>query len=108
MLGHLLLAFPSGRLEGRLSRTIVVAACLDTIAVRRRQGDDPIDDLTERERQVLALIAKGRSNRAIAERLVITERRVERHVEGILGKLRIAGSPDDHRRVLAVLAYLGA
>lgn len=75
---------------------------------RRRQGHDPIDDLTDREREVLALMAEGRSNRAIAERLVITERTVEKHVKGILGKLRITGSPDDHRRVLAVLAYLGS
>ena len=75
---------------------------------RRRQGHDPIDDLTERERQVLALMAEGRSNRAIADRLVITERTVEKHVRSILGKLHIAGSPDDHRRVLAVLAYLGS
>jgi DNA-binding NarL/FixJ family response regulator len=75
---------------------------------RRRKGHDPIDDLSERERQVLALMAEGRSNRAIAERLFITERTVEKHVKSILGKLRIAGSPDDHRRVLAVLAYLGS
>jgi DNA-binding NarL/FixJ family response regulator len=75
---------------------------------RRRQGHDPIDDLSERERQVLALMAEGRSNRAIAERLFITERTVEKHVKSILGKLRITGSPDDHRRVLAVLAYLGS
>jgi DNA-binding NarL/FixJ family response regulator len=75
---------------------------------RRRQGHDPLEDLTEREREVLALMAEGRSNRAIADRLVITERTVEKHVKGILGKLRIAGSPDDHRRVLAVLAYLGS
>ena len=75
---------------------------------RRRQGHDPIDDLTERERQVLALMAEGRSNRAIGERLVITDRTVEKHVRSILGKLHIAGSPDDHRRVLAVLAYLGS
>ena len=75
---------------------------------RRRKGHDPIDDLTERERQVLALMAEGRSNRAIAERLFITERTVEKHVKSILGKLRITGSPDDHRRVLAVLAYLGS
>jgi DNA-binding NarL/FixJ family response regulator len=75
---------------------------------RRRQGHDPIEDLSEREREVLALMAEGRSNRAIAERLVITERTVEKHVKGILGKLRIAGGPDDHRRVLAVLAYLGS
>jgi DNA-binding NarL/FixJ family response regulator len=75
---------------------------------RRRQGHDPIDDLSDREREVLALMAEGRSNRAIAERLFITERTVEKHVKGILGKLRIAESPEDHRRVLAVLAYLGS
>ena len=75
---------------------------------RRRQGHDPIDDLTERERQVLALMAEGRSNRAIAERLVITERTVEKHVKSILMKLQIPASADDHRRVLAVLAYLGS
>jgi DNA-binding NarL/FixJ family response regulator len=75
---------------------------------RRRQGHDPIDDLSDREREVLALIAEGRSNRAIAERLVITERTVEKHVRGILMKLRIPESQDDHRRVLAVLAYLGS
>ena len=75
---------------------------------RRRQGHDPIDDLSEREREVLALMAEGRSNRAIAERLFITERTVEKHVRSILGKLQIAESQDDHRRVLAVLAYLGS
>jgi DNA-binding NarL/FixJ family response regulator len=75
---------------------------------RRRRGHDPIDDLTEREREVLALVAEGRSNRAIAERLVITERTVEKHVRSILMKLRIPESQDDHRRVLAVLAYLGS
>jgi DNA-binding NarL/FixJ family response regulator len=75
---------------------------------RRRQGHDPIDDLSEREREVLALMAEGRSNRAIAERLVITERTVEKHVRNILAKLRIPESQEDHRRVLAVLAYLGS
>jgi DNA-binding NarL/FixJ family response regulator len=75
---------------------------------RRRPGDDPIDDLTEREREVLALIAEGRSNRAIAERLFITERTVEKHVKSILMKLQISATQDDHRRVLAVLAYLGS
>jgi DNA-binding NarL/FixJ family response regulator len=73
---------------------------------RRRQGHDPIDDLSEREREVLALMAEGRSNRAIAERLFITERTVEKHVRSILAKLRIPESQEDHRRVLAVLAYL--
>jgi DNA-binding NarL/FixJ family response regulator len=75
---------------------------------RRRQGHDPIDDLSEREREVLALMAEGRSNRAIGERLVITERTVEKHVRSILAKLRIPESQEDHRRVLAVLAYLGS
>jgi DNA-binding NarL/FixJ family response regulator len=75
---------------------------------RRRQGHDPIDDLSDREREVLALMAEGRSNRAIAERLVITERTVEKHVRSILAKLRIPESREDHRRVLAVLAYLGS
>jgi DNA-binding NarL/FixJ family response regulator len=75
---------------------------------RRRRGHDPIDDLSEREREVLALMAEGRSNRAIAARLVITERTVEKHVRSILMKLRIPESQDDHRRVLAVLAYLGS
>jgi DNA-binding NarL/FixJ family response regulator len=75
---------------------------------RRRQGHDPIDDLSDREREVLALMAEGRSNRAIAERLFITERTVEKHVRSILAKLRIPESHEDHRRVLAVLAYLGS
>jgi DNA-binding NarL/FixJ family response regulator len=75
---------------------------------RRRQGHDAIDDLSEREREVLALMAEGRSNRAIAERLFITERTVEKHVRSILMKLRIPESQEDHRRVLAVLAYLDA
>jgi DNA-binding NarL/FixJ family response regulator len=75
---------------------------------RRRQGHGPIDDLSEREREVLALMAEGRSNRAIAERLFITERTVEKHVRSILAKLRIPESQEDHRRVLAVLAYLGS
>jgi DNA-binding NarL/FixJ family response regulator len=75
---------------------------------RRRASDDPIDDLTDREREVLALMAEGRSNRAIAERLFITERTVEKHVKSILMKLHISATQDDHRRVLAVLAYLGS
>jgi DNA-binding NarL/FixJ family response regulator len=73
---------------------------------RRRQGHDPVDDLSEREREVLALMAEGRSNRAIAERLFITERTVEKHVKSIFDKLALPPSADAHRRVLAVLAYL--
>jgi DNA-binding NarL/FixJ family response regulator len=75
---------------------------------RRRQGHDAVDDLSEREREVLALMAEGRTNRAIAERLFITERTVEKHVKSIFGKLALPASADAHRRVLAVLAYLGS
>ena len=71
-----------------------------------RRGDDPLSRLTPREREVLGLIAEGRSNQGIAERLVITERAVEKHVTSIFGKLRVSAVAQDHRRVLAVLAYL--
>jgi DNA-binding NarL/FixJ family response regulator len=74
--------------------------------VGRRRGDDPLADLTPREREVLELMAEGRSNQGIAERLVITERAVEKHVTSIFGKLRLAAAPEDHRRVLAVLTLL--
>ena len=79
----------------------VVAAMLG-----RRRRDDPLADLTPREHEVLALMAEGRSNRAIAERLVVTERAVESHVTGIFGKLNLAPAPEDHRRVLAVLTFV--
>ena len=75
---------------------------------RRRPRNDPIDELTDRERDVLALMAEGRSNHAIAERLFITDRTVEKHVKSIFMKLNISATQDDHRRVLAVLAYLGS
>jgi DNA-binding NarL/FixJ family response regulator len=74
--------------------------------VGRRRRDDPIDSLTPREREVLGLMAEGRSNQGIAERLVVTERAVEKHVTSIFGKLRLPQVPEDHRRVLAVLAFL--
>jgi len=70
------------------------------------RGDDPLSELTPREREVLELMAEGRSNKGIAERLVVTERAVEKHVGSILMKLRLPTAPDDHRRVLAVLAFL--
>jgi DNA-binding NarL/FixJ family response regulator len=89
-------------------RTVLDPSVVAQLVGRRRQGHDPLDDLSDREREVLALMAEGRSNRAIAERLVITERTVEKHVRSILAKLRIPESQDDHRRVLAVLAYLGS
>ena len=79
----------------------VVAAMLG-----RRRRNDPLADLTPREHEVLALMAEGRSNRAIAERLVVTERAVENHVTGIFGKLNLSPAPEDHRRVLAVLTFV--
>ncbi|MEU9886585.1 response regulator transcription factor [Sphaerisporangium sp. NPDC051017] len=72
----------------------------------RRRGQ-PIESLTGRESEVLALMAEGRSNNAIAGRLGVTEGAVEKHISGIFGKLGLDPTPDDHRRVLAVLAYLG-
>ena len=68
---------------------------------------DPLQRLTEREREVLALMAQGRTNAAIGRELVITSKAVEKHVGSILDKLDLPPSPDDHRRVLAVLAWLG-
>jgi DNA-binding NarL/FixJ family response regulator len=75
---------------------------------RRRRGDNPLDRLTDREREVLALMAEGRSNRAIAERLFITDHTVEKHVKNIFGSLCLSPSADDHRRVLAVITHLNA
>ena len=74
--------------------------------VGRRRADDPIESLTPREREVLGLMAEGRSNQAISQRLVVTERAVEKHVTSIFTKLRLPADAADHRRVLAVLAYL--
>jgi DNA-binding NarL/FixJ family response regulator len=74
----------------------------------RRRRDDPLADITPREREVLSLMAEGRSNGAIAEQLVVTERAVEKHVTSIFGKLGLTPAAEDHRRVLAVLAFLRA
>jgi DNA-binding NarL/FixJ family response regulator len=74
--------------------------------VGRRRRDDPVSELTPRETEVLELMAEGRSNQAIGERLFITPRAVEKHVTSIFGKLGLAAAAEDHRRVLAVLAYL--
>lgn len=76
--------------------------------VHRPRQRSPIDELTEREREVLALIAEGRSNKGICERLYLSPKTVEAHVKHVLQKLDIDESPHDHRRVLAVLAYLRA
>jgi DNA-binding NarL/FixJ family response regulator len=74
--------------------------------VGRNRRDDPLIELTPREREVLELMAEGRTNAAIAERLVVTERAVEKHVTSIFGKLDLSPAPEDHRRVLAVLTFL--
>jgi DNA-binding NarL/FixJ family response regulator len=81
-----------------------VVAALVTPATR----DDPLRELTPREREVLGLIAEGRSNASIARRLWLTEKTVETHVRSILSKLGVAANVDDNRRVLAVLAFLRA
>jgi DNA-binding NarL/FixJ family response regulator len=76
--------------------------------VSRRRARDPLDALTDRERQVLALMAEGRSNQAIAQRLFVGDKTVESHVRAIYTKLDLPAGPQDHRRVLAVLALLRA
>jgi DNA-binding NarL/FixJ family response regulator len=74
--------------------------------VGRRRGSDPVGNLTPREREVLELMAEGRSNEGIAKRLVVTERAVEKHVTSIFTKLSLPPAAEDHRRVLAVLTFL--
>jgi DNA-binding NarL/FixJ family response regulator len=74
--------------------------------VQARHRKDRLDALTQREREVLALMAEGASNAGIAKRLWVTEGTVEKHVRSILSKLRLSETPDDHRRVLAVLTFL--
>jgi DNA-binding NarL/FixJ family response regulator len=76
--------------------------------VGRARRDDPLAELTPREREVMELMAEGRSNNAIAVHMTVTERAVEKHVTSIFGKLGLPPAPEDHRRVLAVLAFLRA
>jgi DNA-binding NarL/FixJ family response regulator len=87
---------------------LVVDPSVVALLVGRARRRDPLDDLTEREREVLALMAEGRSNQAISDRLFLTERTVESHVRSIFLKLDLPPTPDQHRRVLAVLSYLRA
>jgi DNA-binding NarL/FixJ family response regulator len=93
----------------RLARggTAVDPALVQELIAVRRAGD-PLDALSPREREVLALMAEGRSNAAIAHRLWVSEGTVEKHVRSILAKLRLPDSAEDHRRVLAVITFLGA
>ena len=81
-----------------------MSTVVDTIHNARR--GDPIERLTPRERQVLALMAQGRSNPAIARLLTVTEKTIEKHVANIFAKLDLAPAEEDHRRVLAVLRWM--
>jgi DNA-binding NarL/FixJ family response regulator len=92
---------------GRIARggsVVDPALVAELVAARRR--DDPLAELSAREREVLALMAEGRSNAGIARRLWVTEGTVEKHVRSVLTKLTLPEAEDDHRRVLAVLTYL--
>jgi DNA-binding NarL/FixJ family response regulator len=88
--------------------SVLDPAVVDELVGRRRHADNPLEQLTDREREVLALMAEGRSNRAIAERLFVTDHTVEKHVKNIFGSLQLPPSQDDHRRVLAVITFLNS
>lgn len=88
--------------------SVLDPAVVGELVGRRRLADNPLQHLTDRELEVLALIAEGRSNHAIAERLFVTDHTIEKHVKSIFGTLCLPPSPDDHRRVLAVITYLNS
>jgi DNA-binding NarL/FixJ family response regulator len=98
------------RLAEAVERVAAGGSVLDPEVVAQMLGrtreEDPLDSLTTREREVLGLMAEGRTNRSIAEALFLSERAVERHITSIFGKLALPTTEQDHRRVLAVLAYL--
>jgi serine/threonine-protein kinase PknK len=93
-----------------LQRVVAGGSAVDPILVQeliaRRRAVDPLEEITARERDVLALMAEGLSNGGIAQRIWVTEGTVEKHVRSILSKLNLPESSDTHRRVLAVLRYL--
>jgi DNA-binding NarL/FixJ family response regulator len=97
-----------GTLERIVNGASVVDPALVQELVAARRTRDPLDDLSAREREVLALMAEGRSNAGIAKQLWITEGTVEKHVHSILAKLRLPEAEGDHRRVLAVITFLEA
>jgi DNA-binding NarL/FixJ family response regulator len=99
-------------LAGAVRRVAEGGSALDPSIVSqllgRRRSDNPLDTLSEREREVLGLMAEGRSNHGIGERLSISERAVQKHAASIFAKLGLPAGEDDHRRVLAVLTFLRA
>ena len=101
-----------GQLSDAIARVVdggvVVDPQLVSFLLERRRRSDPLDELTPREREVLALMAEGLTDRGIAERLYVTPKTVETHIRHIFGKLEIPESALDNKRVHAVLAYLRA
>lgn len=94
---------------GAIRRVALGQSVVDPAIVQRLLGrptDDPLGELSDREREILSLMAEGRTNHGIAEQLYLSERTVESHVRRVLLKLGVPDTPDDHKRVLAVLAYL--
>ena len=102
--------FDVGNLMDALSRIAAGETVLDPTIVAqlmgRRRRNNPLGRLTEREREVLALVAEGRSNKGVALRLFVTERTIEAHITQIFAKLGLSGSDLQHRRVLAVVTFL--
>jgi len=88
--------------------SVVDRTVVDTLITARARQRSPIDDLTAREREVLSHIARGSNNAAIADRLVLSPRAVEKHINSIFAKLGLADEPDSHHRVRAVLLYIAA
>jgi DNA-binding NarL/FixJ family response regulator len=97
-----------GTFTNAVRRVANGGSALDVVALMlgRRRREDPLATLTPREREVLGLMAKGRSNSAMAEALVVSERAVEKHVTSILAKFDLPPAAEDHRRVLAILTFL--
>jgi DNA-binding NarL/FixJ family response regulator len=88
--------------------SVLDPSVVQQLVEQRRRRDDPFEQLTDREREVLSLMAEGRTNRAIADRLYISEHTVEKHVSSIFTTLQLPASADDHRRVIAVVRFLDA